>query len=330
MGTIAEHAKLARAFNLTLTALAPVMGALAMGEHTLWRLAALFMLGAGAHVFGFVLNDYMDTRIDRLSVELGERPLVSGSITPRGALAFALSGLAVMMVLGIFLVGLSFWPVVVLLMAAGFATLYNMMSKDAPGMDFLVAGAVGFLCLFGALSVSLDIGPMAVVTATLAFLQVMFMNVVAGGLKDIDHDSAGGGRTLAVAYGCRVIGRARRLVVPVRFKCLAHFLEGTFLFFIFMPFFTGLLRPMVWQVPVLVVLGVVMVSMSTRFMAFRTFDRPLMRKALLTHYIINFTLAPIMLSAMDIWAIVIIVAYPLGVAVSNLALHGGVAKAGTM
>ena len=217
MGTIAEYAKLARAFNLTLTALAPVMGALAMGEHTLWRLAALFLLGAGAHIFGFVLNDYMDTRIDRLSKDLGERPLVSGSITPRGALAFALSGLGLMMALGILLTGVSFWPIVALLMAAGFATLYNMVSKDAPGMDFLVAGAVGFLCLFGSISVSLDIGPMAVVTASLAFLQVMFMNVVAGGLKDIDHDSAGGGRTLAVAYGCRVVGKGRRLEVPLRF-----------------------------------------------------------------------------------------------------------------
>ncbi len=337
--TLAEYLKLARSFNLALTAVAPVLGALAMGEASLLRLVLLFVVGAGAHIFGFVLNDYIDMRIDKLSTELRQRPLVSGTITPDKALGFALSGLAVMVAAGYFLVMGHPRAVVVLLFAAALATIYNLISKQLAGMDIFVASAVFFLCVFGAVSAAPDYEILYVtrlgwVVCTLGGLQVLFMNVVAGGLKDIDHDSQGGGRTLAVALGCRVTGENNRLEITGAFRTLAYAIQLVFLLFLFAPFVLGLVaRPLPEQAGVLAVLAILSIAMlliSRKLLNLDRFVRGDLRRLIGAHYILNYILVPVMLFTVNPYILALAVVPPLGFVLSNAALAGDALKPKTM
>ena len=354
--TIKEYGKLARSFNMALTGMAPVFGALSMGERDPFRLVALFILGCGAHLFGFVLNDYIDARIDKHSDELSERPLVSGTITPNAALGFAIFGLALMLSLGTLLVLPGLYPsILILLAAAGSSTLYNLISKKAPGMDVFVSGAVGLLALFGSATVSTDFTPLAYDIAFLAFMQVMFMNIVAGGLKDIDHDYKAGGKNLAIALGCKVIDNTKKkkkahherrdndLIIPVGFKALAHSIEIVFFICVLLPWllsmasvlpspfpFPSEFRSFSLQFLVIFLLGLAMMSVSTRLMAQRSFVRPQMRKLIGLHYALNFSLVPVMLSVMAWWIFLFALIPPLGFLLANKALHGEAAAPKTM
>ncbi|MBM4248766.1 MAG: hypothetical protein FJ149_04915 [Euryarchaeota archaeon] len=337
--TLAEYLKLARSFNLALTAVAPVLGALSMGEADLLRLSLLFLVGAGAHIYGFVLNDYIDMRIDRLSTELRQRPLVSGTITPGKALEFALGGLAVMVVAGYYLVIGHPRAVVVLLFAAILATIYNLMSKQLAGMDIFVASAVFFLCVFGAVSAAPDneilfVSRLGWVVCTLGGLQVLFMNIVAGGLKDIDHDSRGGGRTIAVALGCRVRPEDGSMDIAPSFRNLAYLIQLVFLLFLFSPFVLGVLGgPPVQLAVVLAFLFAIsgaMLLVSRRLLNQTRFVRGDMRRLIGTHYILNFILVPIMLFPFNPYILLLAAVPPLGFVLSNAALAGDAMKPKTM
>ncbi|MGQ9582428.1 MAG: UbiA family prenyltransferase [Thermoplasmatota archaeon] len=340
--TVAEYLKLARSFNLALTAVGPVFGALAMGEGSLPRLLQLFIVGAGAHIYGFVLNDYIDMHIDSLSAELKDRPLVSGSVRPGAALALALSGLAVMLCAGYALVIGYPRAIIVLLIAAILATVYDLISKHLPGMDILVASAVFFLCAFGAVSVAKDIlyvTRLAWIVCGLGGLQVLFMNIVAGGLKDLDHDSRGGGRTLAVALGCRVHGGRNALEIASPFRALAYAIQLLYLALLFSPFALGLLPTADWPLPnwiltallaALASLSGAMLLVSARLLSQRRFVRNRMRKLIGAHYILNYSLVPVMLAALNPWILLLLPVPPLGFAISNLALAGEAMRPKTM
>ena len=53
-----------------LTGIAPVIGAISMvnyGQISIFGLFILFIIGCLSHVFGFVLNDILDIKIDKIS-----------------------------------------------------------------------------------------------------------------------------------------------------------------------------------------------------------------------------------------------------------------------
>ena len=338
--------RLARVQTMALTALAPVIGAAVFyaasgaGAWGHWPdLLLLSMTGACLHVFGFVLNDYIDMRIDRLSNELRQRPLVSGSITPSAALGFALGGLAMMIGLGYLLVMGHPRAVVVLLLAAVLATIYNLMSKALAGMDIFVASAIFFLCVFGAVSAAPDneilyVTRLGWVVCTLGGLEVLFMNVVAGGLKDIDHDSKGGGKTIAVALGCRVPGPDNRMEISAPFRYLAYLIQAVFLLFLFAPFVLGLVHPpfnqFVIVLTILLVLSAVMLLISMRLLNLTAFVRGDIRKLIGSHYILNFILVPVMLFTYNPYILLLAIVPPLGFVLSNAALAGSAMKPKTM
>lgn len=326
---VREYAKLTRSFNMALTGMAPVFGALSMLEFDALRLFVLFILGCSAHVYGFVLNDYIDVRIDKHSKELIERPLVRGSISPKNAFALAISGLIIMIILGIYLTFPRILPVVILILAAASATVYNLISKKAVGMDFFVGGAVALLTLFGSMSVSTKISLLAIDIVLLAFLQVMFMNIVAGGLKDIDHDYKAGGRNIAIAMGCKVVddGENINLIIPKSFKTLSHSLEFLFIACVLAPFFLDYepfekFHFMSIQFFIIIILACAMLIASTNLMAMHEFIRPKMRKIIGIHYVLNFSLVPVMLSVLSLGIVLLAFVPPLGFALSNKILHG--------
>ncbi len=331
MGKLQEYLKLSRSFNAGLTAIAPVMGAVAMHEVRLLPLVLLFLAGFFGHTYGFVLNDIVDLRIDRSSADISDRPLVAGTVSLQEAWTFALLSMAASFVIA----GVLAWhwyswpPIVFLALSALSITIYDLISKRYPGMDVFVGAGVLLLIVYGAASVGWPLSLLAWLVVGLGTLQVLFMQFIAGGLKDVENDYRSQANTLAVATGVRVI--QGRMTVPLSFQALAYGLQAVDLALLFTP----LLYIFGWreslpQLALLAPLSIAMLVISVKLLGMEQFDRERARRFIGLHYFINFSLVPIMLTAVNAW-IGVLVLVPFGAFVlSNLTLHGTLLRPKTM
>jgi len=91
MNDLTAYAKLLRIPGLGGLAIPPVIGALTVNPNIeLYTLILLFIIGSLAAIYGFVLNDYVDIDVDKLSNELKGRPLVSGKISQKKAVGICI------------------------------------------------------------------------------------------------------------------------------------------------------------------------------------------------------------------------------------------------
>jgi len=316
-----------------LTGVAPVLGALAMwNEGTLapFKLVILFILGGLAHSYGFVLNDVIDIKVDKLSKDLIARPLVRGSIT-RGRAAF----FAVSCMIGSFLLSLVFFSelrryiflILILLLAYFFATVYDIASKKFPGADLFLAGAVFFLILFGASTIGTPT-KLAYVVALIGGIQVLFMNMINGAIKDIDHDEEGSANTVAIRLGAKV--RAGIIALPLSFKTTGYLIEILRITLIFLPFVFLGLSPSLWQIALLVVLAIATFFSIYKLYSIKIFDRSRIRKLIGIIVIFMYATTPIMLCSLNIYIILVALIPPLWFFGSNLVLHKTVFEPKTM
>ena len=170
----------------------------------------LFLVGLGYHIYGFALNEFLDREVDQGASDLARKPLVDGSLSPRGALLIAGSGLA--MGLGgcaALRCSPQAWMIVCASVAA--ATAYNLTSKRLPFADLLVAAAMFLLVLLGAMTQG-NPTSLTWILAGLMGLELLIQNTVAH-LKDLESDRACGARNAALLLGARVDGQA--IVVPL-------------------------------------------------------------------------------------------------------------------
>lgn len=329
-----EYLKLIRSFNLALTGIAPVLGAVAMWDfktsNFLW-LFILFLIGSCSHIYGFVLNDYLDVNIDRLSRELSDRPLVSGKIKPKNALKLALGALIASWILSLyFYQNLAQWLSLffILIIADALATAYNITSKKLLGMDFLVAGAVCFLIIFGAATVFINLSALAIIVALIGFAQVLYMNVVNGGLKDIDHDWLANAKTLAVKLGAKTTGKS--LEIPLSFKLCAYTIITTHAILVISPFLI-LGIPLRYELlAIIIIILCIELYFSSKLLMMKQFDRRTVRKNIGLEVIFMYALAPVMLSNISIYFIALAFIPPLGFVISNLLLHSTILNPKTM
>ncbi len=326
-----EYFKLTRPFNLTLTGIAPVLGALSMNENNLFSLFLLFIIGSLSHVYGFVFNDYLDVKIDKKSGELIERPLVSGAIKRKNAFFFAVGSMVLSWILVLYFFS-SFHNFLILISVLIFAdilaTTYNLISKKMPGMDFFVASAVFFLIIFGASTVSLNLTKFVLIVALIGFIQVLFMNMINGGLKDIDHDCVAGGKTVAVALGVKV--EKGKTTIPNSFRAAAYSIAVVHLFLVFTPYLFLNLEYYTWQIIILILLSIITLYFVTKMLIMKKFVRKNVRKNIGLHVIFMYALAPVMLMSLNPYIGFLAFVPPLGFLLSNLILHGGVLKPETM
>ena len=203
-----EYAKLSSAHFALLSAMIPLMGAIAMGEIKFFRLLLVFIIGLFTHIYVFALNHYNDVELDRLNSELTERPLVKGTISKKHALVYIISMFLVALLLTITYLDI----VVLLLFLIGilFATLYDLFNKKIYGGDFILAASVTVGCMFGSSTVSLKFTDLTYIIWILAFIQGLNMNLVGGGLKDAVHDHIKTSKTIAVKFGIKVENRIAR------------------------------------------------------------------------------------------------------------------------
>jgi 4-hydroxybenzoate polyprenyltransferase len=333
-----EYLKLARSFNAVLTGMSPVMGAIALGQYDIVMLFLLFLVGFFGHTFGFVFNDILDYHIDKSSKEISDRPLVSGTISMRNAWIFSFVCMVIAFIIAFYIAFSTsrIYSLVILVVSAFFIVLYDLVSKRVLLTDFFVAIGIFSLVMYGAsttvASIS-DFTPLTWVVCTLAAIQVLFMQLIAGGMKDIENDYRHGARTMAIYLGVRVV--EGKLIVSSSYKALSYGLQLIDLGVVFVPFFVCLTYPIdtVYQYIqwiALLLVGVLMLLLSHQLLAMERFERQKARMYIGSHYMINFTLVPIMLMGLNPWAGVLMFFPALGFVLSNLALHGTLLQPKTM
>ena len=336
-----DYLEVSRFFNMGLTGIAPVLGALCMYPNPpltaiqQGEIAVLFLIGCLAHTYGFVVNDVLDFKIDALSRDLTARPLVSGNITRRQAMGFALLCVVLTLALTIpfYYTATSRYFILLftLFVAYGLATVYNTFSKKLPGMDFFVAGAVFVLILFGAATVGpIAHNPLPWIVALIGGLQVLFMNMINGAIKDIDHDKDGSARTWAIWLGAKV--DQGNVILPRSFKISGYSIEVFRTLLIFLPLlvFQPDLKTNFWILPLLVVFTILTFIAINRLYSIKTFNRGKIRKGIGLLVIVMWSTAPIMLSYLNPRILLLALIPPAWFVLSNIILHKTVLEPKTM
>lgn len=340
---LGEYLRLSRLFNMGLTGIAPVLGALSMwsiNQTAIPMLFILFIIGCLSHIYGFVLNDVIDIKVDKLSKELTSRPLVSGTITRKKAAYFAVSCMILswMFALSFYFyrdLGLMSFLIVlsILIFADILSTIYNFVSKKYPCMDVFVASAIFFLIIFGAATVShgqLLTTPIVWIVAFIGSIQVIFMNMINGAIKDIDHDAEGMAKTLAIRLGAGV--KKGIVTLPLSFKTIGYLIEASRSFLIFLPF---LILPNefplnIWQITLLIILTFLTFFSIYKIFSIEKFERNKVRKHVGIIVIFMYATAPVMLYSLNPYTILLALVPPLWFIFSNMLLHKTVLVPKTM
>jgi len=191
---IVDYMKLMRIPGAAGIALVPVFGAISVNNFSFSLLFPLFIIGILSNICGFVLNDYIDIDLDKLSKNPSRRLLVKGTISKRNALIIFIFCfiLAYSMIFVFFYRNqiTFFLGLFCAILAEVLALVYNLYGKQIIGSDFLLALAESLSFLFGAFMVLTNGNPgfLTWILFILVFNHVLYMNVVDGGLKDADHD----------------------------------------------------------------------------------------------------------------------------------------------
>jgi 4-hydroxybenzoate polyprenyltransferase len=269
-------------------------------------------------------------KIDKLSRELLARPLVSGNITVKKAAVFAMGCMILSFLFSLIFyqdLGNYLFLLGILLFAYLLAAIYNFGSKKYPGMDFFVASAVFFLIIFGAATVGFPT-LLAWVVAFIGGLQVLFMNMINGAIKDIDHDAKGMANTLAIKLGAKT--QAGVVTLPVAFKTVGYLVELTRTVLIFVPFVFLSLNYHLVQVGILVVFTLLTFFFIFRLFSIKKFQRDQIRKNIALIVIFMYTTTPLMLSSLNIYIVLVALIPPLWFIFSNIVLHNTFLEPKTM
>jgi 4-hydroxybenzoate polyprenyltransferase len=336
---IREYLKLSRSFNAVLTGISPVMGAISMGEYSILTLLILFIIGFLGHTFGFVFNDIIDYKIDKTSKEISDRPLISGTIKLKNAWIFAFSTLIIAFIIASILAyySMNYYPLIILTISAFFIISYDLISKKLPFMDFFVSLGIFFFILYGASTVVdniYQISLIAWIVCLLGSIQVFFMQIVAGGMKDIENDYKKGAKTAAIKLGVRV--ENNKLLMSRSFKFFTYLIQLVNIIIITLPFFilpafiNQSLFIKYFQWIIISLIAIMMFILSHRLLSLKIFNRKKVRRYIGSHYMINFALVPILLITLNPWSGILVFFPALGFILSNIILHGTILQPKTM
>jgi geranylgeranylglycerol-phosphate geranylgeranyltransferase len=143
-----------------------------------------------------VINDYYDRKIDAINEP--NRPIPSGLVKAREALAFMAALIVVGFVFAILVSPLCFGVAAASLIITG-AYLTVGKRSGLPG-NFLVSACVAIPFIYGSVTVIGTVGLNVVFFASMAFLSNTGREITKG-IVDVKGDNAEGVKTLAVRYG---------------------------------------------------------------------------------------------------------------------------------
>lgn len=242
-----QYLKLIRPYGMLFLGFTPVFCAIANSESNLFRLLILLLIGLLAHIFTFVQNDYYDIEIDRKSKYVSDRPLVTGAISKKTALAIVTASFAISIALAtVYLY--SIYSFVVLLFSFMCMTVYNRCSKSIYGMEYVLGLGVFSYGIFGALTVSKNVSILALIVSLAGFMQWLFSVGISANLKDVEYDSKLGIKTTPLAFGVKVVDQ--KFLMPLSFKCYAVGVKILHILIISLPFFLGYTPISIYNLPI--------------------------------------------------------------------------------
>ena len=307
-----EYLRLFRFQTCAATASAPLIGGLVNEQREIFPLFILLLIGILYHIYGFVLNEYIDVEVDKKSLDLHKKPLVSGSIPGKYAKFIIVLSCVCACALTIIFFPTPF-PIVFLLLAIVLGGIYDIFGKKILGSDFILGGGFFFICLSGASTFSNDFTSITYVVCFLYFFHIIFNNAVEGGLKDVYHDHLAGAKTSATRMGVQV--KEGRPTVTKTFMAFAYSIRFIFIGLIFLLIFQQ--EPNLWfdryifQIILVIFLTVIIFVTLYKFLHISTFDRSMLKKLFSTHEISSYFMLLIALSPMfGLWITVFLILLP--------------------
>ena len=316
MKKIVAYARLLRIPGIGGLAIPPVIGAISVGVFDFYSLTILFFIGALAALYGFILNDYADIKVDKLAKDLHGKPLVSGDISTKTALIICIFFILFSFLLvGILWYGqifdyLKFGALLSLFIAGMLGSTYDFYGKKIIGSDFLVAISVAFVFLFGALSFGQPTN-ITWIIFILTFNQIMHMNAIEGGIKDADHDPKMGVKNIASYMGVKM--RGVNITISDSFKIFGIGIRLFSAVLLFLPFIIFNYNYFVWQ---LIVLGLAIIGVlffSIKLFSIKIFNRNKIRKYIAIQSFLRYSLVPIILISIvpSVFYSIILIIFPI-------------------
>jgi len=307
------YLQLLRLQTAAVTALTPVIGGLVMGQRDIFLIFILFIIGFLYHVYGFVLNEYIDIDVDKKSTDLNKKPLISGIVPKSHALFIALSSGICAFILTIYFFT-DIFPILFLIFAFFFGGIYDFYGKKIPSLDFVLGGGFFFICLMGASTVSNDFTIVAYIICSIYFIHISFNNSIEGGLKDVDHDYLAGAKTIATIMG--VFVQNSRLKVTKKFAALSYFLKFIFICLIILLCIQPEINLFNFekntvQIILFVFFSVVIFFTMYKFLYISVFNRSKLKKLFSLHEMSSFFLLIISLSPLiELWPTIFLIFLP--------------------
>jgi len=298
MNKVSAFAKLLRLPGIGALGVPTVIAALTVGETNIYNLILVFIIGAIACVYGFILNDYADIELDKLVDVTRKKPLASEAISKKGALITTIF----MMLLAFFFVSVlwykqtldiyKFLAILSIIIAGFLGSIYDIYGKKIVGSDFLVALSVAFIFLFGALAFAKP-NIITWIIFVLTFNNLLYMNAIQNGIKDADHDYKMGVRNIALKSGVKVDGDS--LFIPLSFKVFGMGIRLFSACLLFAPFIIFGYEYHLWQLIILAVFTLIFLFISTKLLSMKTFDRSKIRKIIGVQSFLRYSCVPVML-----------------------------------
>jgi 4-hydroxybenzoate polyprenyltransferase len=294
-----HYTRLLRFPGLGGLAIPPVIGAITVNQNLDFiNLLILFIIGSLSSIYGFVLNDYADIEIDKLSKDLHSRPLVNGSISPKTAIGICFFSLIFAFLL-IFILfygktinNFRFASVIIIILASILGSIYNFYGKKIAGSDLIVSLSVSFVFLFGALSVGYP-NILTWIIFILTFNNLLHMNAVEGGIKDSDHDYKFKVKNFALLFGVKF--DKNNIFIPFKFKVFSISIRIFSAFLLLIPFLFYSIDYFLWQIIFLIFIISGVLYFSIKLLSIKIFDRNIIRKYISIQSFLRYSLVPIML-----------------------------------
>ena len=317
MNILTKYVKFLRIPGLGGLAIPPVIGALTVNPNIdLFYLILLFLIGSLAAIYGFVLNDYVDIEVDKLSNELKGRPLVSGEISQKKAVGICIFCvffaflLIFILFYGKVIEGYILVAVISISLALILGSIYDFHSKDFIGSDILVSISVSLVFLFGALSIG-EPTLFTWIIFILTFNNLLHMNAIEGGIKDAEHDKKYGVKNIALKSG--VIVDHKNIIIPKKFKALSFGIRLFSSLLILIPFIFYGISFYPWQIIILFIAILIMLYLNLKLLTIKEFNRNIIRKYISSLSFVRYSLIPIMLiSTIGIIYSTILIIIPIG------------------
>lgn len=299
MGHITDYLQLIRIQLAGGMALPLIFAAISVNNVSLQIIVPLCIIGIFSGIYGFVLNDYFDIEVDKLSLDLYKRALVKGTVSKKAALIiiiFCFVGAYTTIFIffyrnhQLFYTGLT-----CLIVAEVLAFIYNRFGKRIIASDFLIAFAQSLYFLFGALIVLESGGPgfLTWILFILIFNQLLYMNAVAGGLKDADHDYLMHVKNIALSSGVKVT-QDNKVFIPLGFKVFGIGLRIFTAILVFTPFILDGLNYELWQITLLILLVTLLLYLSVVMLNIKIFARNKLRKLIVWQLFIWYCIVPVL------------------------------------